>query len=166
MTSTVNRPTNGHRPDVTVGDGVRVCVRAPETTATAPDRADSGQDSAFTPVHTRAVPQEPDSRPPVRPSKIRNFASTHVGDAKTAAAQSWFGRERPPALYDTAGDVFPAKGTARNPVVWVGLTVAGLLSLTGLAVAYLFAFCVATRIRASATTVLIAAAVCAHHYLP
>lgn len=154
MTQTVN----GARP-VTVGADVQVCVRASENPGGTADWADPAQGSAY----TRAISQETDIRPPAKPSKVRNFASTHVGDAKRAATGSWFGRERPPALFDAAGEVFPAKGEAGNPLSWSAITMAGLLRLAGLAVCYLAAFCFDGRVRATVSTTLCALAVCAHH---
>ncbi len=161
MTTTIN----GHRPDVafvTDGDDARVCVRASENPAQTPDPADQAGGSAFTPVHTRAIPHDTDIRPPKRLAKIGDFASTHVGDAKAAVAASWFGRDRPAALYDAAGRVAPGKGEAGNWLAWTGMTAAGLLRLLGLSLCYLVAFCFDGRIRATVTTALIACAMCAH----
>lgn len=161
MTATVN----GHRPDVTVGDGVRVCVRASENPAQAAKSASDAQGSVFTPVHTRVIPQESDIRPPRRASKVRNFASPHVGDAKAAVTGSWFGREHPPAFFDTAR-VWPAPGEAGNWAVWTVMTAAGLLRLAALAVIYLAAFCFATRIRTTTSTAVLLCAYAAHTWLP
>lgn len=88
--------------------------------------------------------------------------SLHGGAAKAAAATSWFGRERPAALYDVAGDVFPVKGEAAGRLHWVGLSFSGVLRLTGLAACYLAAFCFATRIRATVTTLTLATAAATH----
>ena len=77
-------------------------------------------------------------------------------------ASSWFGRERPQALYDLAGDVFPAKGVAANWAHWLGLATSGLLRLTILAVVYLTAFCFTTRTRTVASTAVLVCAYTAH----
>lgn len=155
MTQTVN----GARP-VTLGADVRMRVRASENPVEASDRPDPTQGSAY----TRAIPQEPDIRPAGRPSKIGNFASTHVGDAKAAAKASWFGRERLPAYFDVVRGIAPANGEAGNWIVWTGLFAAGLLRAALLSLCYLAAFCCATRTGATITAALVACAVCAHHY--
>ncbi len=161
-TESMAEPTNGHRPDVTVGDDVRMCVRASENPGDSGFGPVPASGSAFTPVHTRAIPQEPDID---QGSKVRDFVSLHKGATQAAVESSWFGRERPSSLYDAAGDVFPAKGEASNWLAWAGLSLSGLLRLTGLAACYLAAFCFDTRIRASVSTLLIAVAVTAHNIL-
>ena len=163
MTATVER-TNGHRPDVTVGEQVAGCVRAPQNPSQASNRPDSDQGSVYTPVHTRAISQVSDIRPPRRPSKIRNFLSPHVKDVKAAWWGSWFGTEQPPAFYTAARQVLPADGEATNWAVGSLMTVAGLLRLVGLAACYLAAFCFATRIRATTATALLVAAGTVHHF--
>jgi hypothetical protein len=157
LTSTIN----GSRPDVTVGDDVRVCVRASEI----PGQAAVGPDSAPESAYTRAIPHDGGDRPPAKPSKVRDFLSLHKGATQGAVESSWFGRERPSSLYDAAGDVFPARGEAGNAAVWMWLSASGLLRLTGLAACYLAAFCFDTRIRATASTVVIAAAITVHNVL-
>ncbi len=160
MTATVN----GHRheaPSVTVGADVHMRVRASEN----PTQAAPSPDPASKSAYTRAIPQETDSDQSKSIAAVRDFVSLHGGAAKAAAATSWFGREQPECLYDVAGDVFPAKGEAVNWVRWVALSTSGVLRLTLLAACYLAAFCVATRIRATATTLIVATAVTAHNVL-
>lgn len=161
MTSTVN----GHRPNldpnVTVGDGVRVCVRASEN----PGQADPGADSASNTAYTRAISHDDGDRPAADASKVRDFVSLHKGAVEAAVGSSWFGRERPSSLYAAAGDVFPAKGQASNWLAWVGLSLSGLLRLTGLSVIYLAAFCFDTRIRASVSTAALVVAITIHAVL-
>ncbi len=162
MTTTAEPQTNGHRPDVTVGGDVRMRVRADENAPDSGSGPDPAPDSAFTPVHTRAIPQETDTD---QGSKVRDFVSLHKGAARAAVASSWFGRERPSSLYDAAGDVFPTRGEAGNWATWIALSLSGVLRLTGLAVCYLTAFCFTTRIRATASTLLIAVALTARAVL-
>ncbi len=157
MTATVN----GHRPDVTVGGDVRMRVRASEN----PTEAASGPDSTDSSAYTRAISQDAGDRPASAGSKVRDFVSLHKGATAAAAGTSWFGREQPASLYDTAGDVFPAKGEAGNWAVWTAMSFAGVLRLTALSLCYLAAFCFDTRIRATVSTLLIAVALTARAVL-
>jgi hypothetical protein len=157
MTATVN----GHRPSVTVGDDVRMCVRAPEI----PPEAGPGADTPSGSAYTRAISHDDGDRPASAASKVRDFVSLHKGATEAAVESSWFGRERPSSLYDAAGDVFPAKGEAANWVAWVGLSFSGLLRLTALSVIYLAAFCFDTRIRASVSTIVLVTAATTHNVL-
>lgn len=158
MTSTVN----GHRPDVTVGGDVRVCVRASETPSEVGSGADSSQGSAY----TRAISQEPDTRPPSTRTKIGDFVSLHTESAKSAAWSSWFGRERPQALYDVCRDVVPGDGFTGNWLALTAATFAGILRLGGLSAAYLAAFCYATRIRAAVSTAVLLAGIGIRSFAP
>lgn len=153
MTSTVN----GHRPDVTVGGDVQVCVRAPENPTEAGIRPDPASKSAY----TRAISQEPDTRPPSARTKIGDFVSLHGEAAKASWASSWFGREQPPALFDVA-HVLPGDDFTGNWLALTAATFAGILRLGGLSLAYLLAFCFATRIRAAVATAVLLAAVGVH----
>ncbi len=161
MTTTVE-PTNGHQPSVTVAADVQMCVRTGENPAEAPIRPDPASGSAFTPVHTRAISQEPDiDQGAAARSKVRDAVSLHAGAVRASAGASWFGREQPPALFDVARDVVPGDGFDGNWAALTAATLVGILRLAGLSLAYLVAFCFATRIRAAVSTAAVAAALTA-----
>ncbi len=157
--------TAPNRYSVTDGESASGCVRAPQTPPPVSSRPNLTLVSAHTPVHTRAISQETDIRPPAQGPKRRSFLSPHLRDTRNAAAGSWFGRDRPRSLDAAAVRVAPAKGEAGNWLVWTAMTAAGLLRLAALAVVYLAAFCVDGRIRATVTAIFVAAAIAAHHYL-
>jgi hypothetical protein len=130
-------------------------VRVPEIPAVAADLANPGEGSAF----TRAIPRKWIKR---QAHDAKNFASREVTETRAAAAASWFGRERPPSLYDTAANVAPAKGEAGNAAVWAVTAAAGVIRLVALSLLYLAVFCFATRVRAAASTAVLAAVAVAH----
>lgn len=141
-------------------------VRASENPPEAGFGAEEASSSAFTPVHTRVIPEETDIRPPSASDKIRNFASLHTGATQAAAATSWFGRERPPALFDACRDVVPGDDFTGNWLALTAATFAGMLRLGGLSAAYLAAFCFATRIRAAVSTAVLLAGIGTQALIP
>ncbi len=162
MTATIN----GHQ--LTDGDGVRVCVRAQGNPAGTQDRPDSGSESAFTPVHARAIPDPGKVDKAAAGSSVRNFASQHGGEALTALDQSWLLTEVPLTAGEAWRDVFPQPGTAPNKAAWLAMTAAGLFRALAVSLLHLFLLAVGTRMRAGvalAICVLTVAGSCAAHSL-
>lgn len=144
MTVTVN----GHSYKVTVGDDVRDCVRASEIPAEAADRAVERGGSAY----TRAIPQKPEVDHANGTSKVRNFLSQHVGEARAAVAADVTVNEQPMTVGDAWRQVLPEGGSVGS---YVAGTVAGLFRACVLSVLYVAASSVGTRVRAGVTLALL-----------
>jgi hypothetical protein len=135
----VTAPARNDDPFLTHSSDVRMSVRAPKTGSVTPIRPDLTQDSrARTRYHG---PQEKIKDD--RPSKVRNFASTHLGEARESLAASWLGTDRPQSLAEVAKRL-----KTGNPAV--------LFRLTVYTVAYLMCFAVDTNKRAAVTFTLLA----------
>jgi hypothetical protein len=135
----VTAPARNDDPFLTQSSDVRMSVRAPKTGSVTPIRPDLTQDSrARTRYHG---PQEKIKDD--HPSKVRNFASTHLGEARESLAASWLSSDRPQSLGDVA-----SKLKTGNP--------AALFRLTVYTVAYLMCFAVDTNKRAAVTFTLLA----------
>ncbi len=162
MTQTVN----GHK--VTGGDDVRMRVRAPENPTQAPDRADSGRKSAFTPVHTRVIPDRQAEINDQPRSKVHNFASQHVADAADALDQSWLFTEVPTTVGEAWKTALPTKGEASGKGAWLAMSAAGLFRASAVTFLHLLLLAVGTRLRAGVTLILFILATstsCAAHHL-
>ncbi|MET0416627.1 MAG: hypothetical protein ABW022_11470 [Actinoplanes sp.] len=129
---------NNH-PHVTDGEHVRVGVRASETARVLPIRPGL-EDSSAGP---RAIPRSPHVIKGDKPSKIRDFASQHAGEARESLASSWLGQGRPQNLTQVARQV-----KTGNPVAVFRLAVYSL--------AYLMCFAIDTNKRAAVTAALLA----------
>jgi hypothetical protein len=135
----VTAPASNDDPSITQSSDVRMSVRAPKTGSVTPIRPDLTQDSrAPTRYHG---PQEKIKHD--RPSKVRNFASTHLGEARESLAASWLGTDRPQSLTEAARTL-----KTGNP--------AALFRLAVYTVAYLMCFAVDTNKRAAVTFTLLA----------
>jgi hypothetical protein len=135
----VTAPARNDDPSLTQSADVRMSVRAPKTGSVTPIRPDLTQDSrARTRYHG---PQEKIKDD--RPSKVRNFASTHLDEARESLAASWLSSDRPQSLGDVA-----SKLKTGNP--------AALFRLAVYTVAYLMCFAVDTNKRAAVTFTLLA----------
>lgn len=132
-------PARNDDPNLTHSADVRMSVRAPKTGSVTPIRPDLNQDSrARTRYHG---PQEEIKDD--RPSKVRDFASQHLGEARDSLAASWLGTDRPQSLADVAKQI-----KTGNP--------AALFRLAVYTIAYLLCLAVDTNKRAAVTFTLLA----------
>jgi hypothetical protein len=129
---------NNQHPN-TDGDDARVRMRVGKTAPVVPIRPDLAPGSA----HARAIPDNTPKVKSAKPSKVRNFASQHVGEAKESLASSWLGQDRPQNLETVAKQL-----KTGNP--------AALFRLTVYAIAYIACFAVDTNKRAAVTFTLLA----------
>ncbi len=162
MTATIN----GHK--LTDGDDVRDCVRAPETPVQTPTDLDSGPESAFTPVHTRAIPDDPETDKATARALARDFVSRHGGEALDALDQSWLMTEVPLTAGEAWRDALPRKGEASGKAVWLAMATAGLFRALAVSLLHLFLLAVGTRMRAGVAlllSVLAVAGSCTAHNL-
>lgn len=162
MTQTIN----GHK--VTDRDDARMRVRAPESAVPVADSPPSAGESACTPVHTRAIPdQQPEINDQDGP-KVRDVVSQHGRDAVRALDQSWLLTEVPLTAGEAWRTVPPAKGEASGKAAWLAMTTAGLFRALVVTGGHLVLLAVGTRIRAGVAlvlTVLACASACAAHHL-
>lgn len=152
-------PINGTKPEATVSDGVRMHVRAPETTPLAPGPRDSNREAAY----TRAIPRSQPIDQPADAHRVRNFASRHLVDARTALGGSWVATEVPMTIGAAARQVVPAKGRTSGRVMWTVATGAGVIRFAVVSLCWLAVILFAGRIRASVSTVVIVGLIVAHY---
>lgn len=133
---TVTAHNNQH--PTTDGDDARVRVRAAKNGSVVPIRPDLTPESA----HARAIQDDKSKVKDSGPGKIRNFASTHAGEARESLAMSWLGQDRPQNL-ETVGRQLKTG----NP--------AALFRLCVYTFAYLACFAVDTNKRAAVTFTLL-----------
>lgn len=129
---------HNNQDSLTDGDDVHERVSATKTGRVVPIRPDLTPGSA----HARAIQDSPDKVKSSAPSKVRNFASTHAGEARESLATSWLGTDRPQNLTEVAKQL-----KTGNP--------AGLFRLTVYTLAYLACFAVDTNKRAAVTFLLL-----------
>jgi hypothetical protein len=138
----VTAPARNDDPTITERGDVRMSVRAPKAGSVTPIRPDLAHDSrARTRYHG---PQEEIKTN--KPSKVRDFASQHVGEARESLAASWLATDRPRSLTDVARDLTTGS---------IGNRAAGLGRLAVYTIAYLLCFAVDTNKRAAVTFILI-----------
>jgi hypothetical protein len=158
---------NGASHHVTDGDGVRGCVRAPEDPSDVLDRLSSQERTVRAGAsHPHVIPDPEPTNEERRTPKVGNFASPHLREVREAVRGSWPLTESPQPLAVVARQVFPAKGEASNPAVWLGASVAGLFRLAVFSLAQLVQLAVATRIRAGVALTLLTLTVAASVVLP
>jgi len=150
--------------NVTEGGDERMSERASRTASVVPIRPDLAPDSrARTRYHG---PHE--HAKTTKPSKIRNFVSPHVEEAKQLPELAWLTQQLPETLADIANNLLPAAGEARNPAAWTAKVCARLFKLAVHCTAY--AACAATAtdkraaVSAALTILTLAIAVAAHQY--
>lgn len=132
-------PARNDDPNLTQSGDVRMSVRAPKTGSVTPIRPDLSQDSrARTRYHGPQAEIKTDE-----PSKVRDFTSQHLGEARESLAASWLGTDRPKSLGEIAKQI-----KTGNP--------AALFRLAVYAIAYLLCFAVDTNKRAAVTFTLLA----------
>jgi hypothetical protein len=127
-----------HDPNVTEGGDEHEHERASKTARVLPIRPDLGQDSrARTRSHGPQGSVKTD-----KPSKVRNFVSPHLAEAKELPELSWLTRQRPDTIASITKTLIPAKGETSNPVAWTAKVIARLFKLAVHFTAY--AACAAT----------------------
>jgi hypothetical protein len=137
-------------PCVTDSADVRARVRATETGSVVPIRP--GRDPGF--AYTHAIPRSLDTDKTNKPSKIRNFASQHAGEAAGSLKDGWLGSGQPKSLSEVASTVIPAKGETSNWAVWSGVVTARTFRLCVHTLAYLLCAATDTDERAAVAFVL------------
>jgi hypothetical protein len=156
----VTATINGHRPDITDSDGVRMRVRTPETgPETAPEPV--GRDK---PAYTRVIPEIPTADQVL--DKAKSAVSLHVTEAGYAWRDGWLLNETKPTLAGVAKQTFPAKAEAATKGAWLAMSAAGAFRTAGFTFAYLLEAALCTRMRAGVALILfvltVAAVVVAH----
>jgi hypothetical protein len=116
VTSTIN----GHRPPLTDGDDVRMCVRAPETPATGPKTPVERDDSAY----TRVI--QDDATKVKRSDKIRDTASLHVAEVASALAGNATVNELPLTIAEAWRQAVPTKGEHGGRAARLAFSVGGV----------------------------------------
>jgi hypothetical protein len=105
-------------------------------------------------AYTHAIPRSPTVDKTNKPSKIRDFASQHAGEAVASVKDGWFGTGRPKNLTEVAATVIPAKGETTNPAAWTGTVCVRTFRLAVHAFAYLLCAATDTDKRAAVASAL------------
>lgn len=134
---------HNQHPHITNGDDARVRVRGPEDRRGVPIRPDATSGSA----HARAIPDKTAKVKTKRPSKVRDFLSTHLSEARAATEDSWLAEHQPRPLRDVAHAV-------THPAT-IGGAVAGPFRLAVYTIAYLMCATVDTNRRTAITFALL-----------
>lgn len=128
----------------------RVSARASRTASVTPIRPDLADGSR---AHARYHgPLSGDKT--IKPSKVRDFLSPHVGEIREAPELAWLTQQRPETIAQIAGRLAP-KGETRNPGVWVGKLAARLFKLAVHVAAYTMCAATSTDKRALASLTLL-----------
>lgn len=154
MTQTLN----GHH--VTLGGDAQMRVRALENPVETPDSAPDAEESAFTHVHTRVIPDRLADDHARDGSSVRNFASQHGGEALHALRQSWLLTEVPKTAGEAWAEVLPRPGEASGKAVWLALSAAGVFRAVVVSFLHLILLAVDTRLRAGVALVLFVVIAC------
>jgi hypothetical protein len=145
---------NGNDPTVTDRTDVRRRMRVVRDGEKTPSSPGSAPKSAY----TRAIPRDGDVHPVSKPSKVRDFASSHGGEAWRTFATSWPLTDQPSSLADVAKRVFPRRGEVASWVLWLPSAVVGVFRLAVCTLAWLVVLAVDGNKRAAvALTVLLLA---------
>lgn len=142
------------RQSVTDGGDVRMRARAADHLRLVPDPGSESPGFA----HARAIPNADSEIKEARPSKVRNFASTHAGEALGEAKRIWFVTERPESLEAVAKEMGNLPGGVGAGTLHIA---AGIVRLAVYSVAYLVCFAVGTNVRVGVTFCLTVATIAA-----